>query len=283
MAAKPGTRRRCSRSDGDRPSYQAAVVSVSWVRWWHRRRGPTHWIAEGIAVAFPAQHAIAGDADPLQRRPQEGGHGAQILRDHLLEPAHDPHQLLAELNLIPFFGGRETTHLAVDRSGVSAVAADGVVDAEQAKELAGAAGAGTDPGVIIVAPSRPSRRPAAPNPGPPASLRREACRGGGRAGTGRRFAHTSAESSPTTKGRSPISSTPGRAGLAPRPPPLQVELPLHPLRLQQSVGVRPGGRPRSPPGRDPAAEPANPTRPGAARACSTVNSAYRPASGDGRA
>ena len=122
-----------------------------------------------------------------------------------------------QLDLLPLVGRRRSRSACrrVERD-VGAVAAERVIDAEQAEQLAGAAGAGAGSRRSRRAPSPPSRRRAAPSPGPRATPRRAACPGAGRGGTAPRFAHTSAESSPTDERQIAHQLDAGRAGLAAR-------------------------------------------------------------------
>ena len=111
-------------------------------------------------------------------------------------------------------GGREAARLAVGRAEVGAVAADRVVDAEQAVELSGARGAGADPGEVVAR----HRRPVVDGKPPVLALRRRrrraACPDADSAGTGRGSPRRRPSRRPPTNGRSPISSTP--AALASR-------------------------------------------------------------------
>src|SRR5439155_26736940 len=97
-------------------------------------------------MAFPAEHAKSRHTHPRQRRANEVGHRAEILRDDLgARITEDGEHALAERELIRFLLGREGRIASIVRRRIRAIEPDQMDDAEPVEEIRAAARAVTEP------------------------------------------------------------------------------------------------------------------------------------------
>src|SRR5213078_428178 len=106
--------------------------------------------AEDVAVALPAEHAVAGDGERRERAAHEVRYDAEVLAGHARRSgrrAHHPEQPLAERELLRLLRGHE---VAGPRGGDHelAIEADHVIEADAGEERRGPRHAGAKPGVV---------------------------------------------------------------------------------------------------------------------------------------
>src|SRR5581483_10583489 len=108
-------------------------------------------IAVDAVVGLPAQHAIAGDAEPDERPADERRDGPEVLADDLRgarDVAREAEQALAERALRVLLG-RDELALRLRAEDVHPVVADDVVEPERVVEGRRPRDTRTEPGVTV--------------------------------------------------------------------------------------------------------------------------------------